>query len=293
MNKLALLTLTAILLLLALHCPLRSQTVRSGYITVGPDSLYYETVGSGPVMILIHDGVVHSRIWDEQLLFFSDTYKVVRYDRRRYGNSTAATVAYSDSYDLDSLFSQLNIDKACLVGLSSGGRLAIDFTLEYPEKVTALILSGAVVRGLPYTEHFYARGGHLPDTLKTIDESRLYDVTDDPYEIYCENKSAKEKAIQLVNSFPTKGGHNLHRSPQTVAPAYSRLNEITVPTLIMVGEFDMPDVHAHAGAINAGIANSKRIVVYRAGHLLPLEQPAAFNSEAEKFLSENIDEEGD
>ena len=62
------------------------------------------------------------------------------------------------------------------------------------------------------------------------------------------------------------------------------LSEIKVPTLILVGEYDIPDVHAHAGAINAGIQNSKREIIPRSGHLIPIEQPGLFIKSVLNFL---------
>jgi pimeloyl-ACP methyl ester carboxylesterase len=67
-------------------------------------------------------------------------------------------------------------------------------------------------------------------------------------------------------------------------PAITRLHELDVPALILVGEFDIPDVHAHAGAINAGIRNSERRIIAKAGHLVPLEQPESFNRVVLDFL---------
>jgi tetratricopeptide (TPR) repeat protein len=64
------------------------------------------------------------------------------------------------------------------------------------------------------------------------------------------------------------------------------LGEIRVPVLIVVGEFDIPDCHAHAGALQAGIEGSERIVVSNAGHLVPLEQPGIFNEIVLTFLRE-------
>jgi tetratricopeptide (TPR) repeat protein len=58
-----------------------------------------------------------------------------------------------------------------------------------------------------------------------------------------------------------------------------------MPVLILVGEFDIPDVHAHSGAIQAGIPNAKREIIFNSGHLIPLEQPEAFNSTVLKFLN--------
>ncbi len=90
------------------------------------------------------------------------------------------------------------------------------------------------------------------------------------------------------------GGRRPAGSTRALA-ASCRPDEIKVPTLILVGEFDIPDVHAHAGAINAGIANSRRDVVETAGHLVPLEQPAVTRaivvipSRRRRTLSETCD----
>jgi 3-oxoadipate enol-lactonase len=262
-----------------------AQIGSSGYISAGNDKIFYEAAGQGPILIFLHDGLVHREIWDNQFQYFSQNYRVIRYDRRGYGNSSAATEAYSVVEDLNRLYSHLEIDKACLIAMSSGGRLAIDFTLQFPEKVSSLILVGAVVGGFPYTEHFYSRGGHLPDDLKTQEGRRLYYACEDPYEIFQENKEAKEKVAGLIEKFPQKG-NGFPSSVPPGGPAYRRLNEIKIPALILAGEFDIPDVHAHAGAINAGIVNSKRDIIPKSGHLIPIEQPQLFNEAIAKFLNE-------
>ena len=70
-------------------------------------------------------------------------------------------------------------------------------------------------------------------------------------------------------------------------PALHRLKEIRVPTLILVGDADIPDVHAHAGAIEAGIAGSKRVVITDAGHLMYLEKPEEFSRAVITFIDSN------
>jgi hypothetical protein len=67
-------------------------------------------------------------------------------------------------------------------------------------------------------------------------------------------------------------------------PAARFLSEIKVPTLVLVGEYDIPDVHSHAGVIQFGIPNAKRKIILKSGHLIPLEQPEAFNASVMKFL---------
>jgi 3-oxoadipate enol-lactonase len=262
-----------------------AQIESSGYINAGEAKIFYEVAGSGPVLIFLHDGLVHREIWDYQFPFFSKKYKVIRYDRRGYGKSSEAEGAFSNIQDLNDLYTQLQVDRASLIAMSSGGRLAIDFTLRFPEKVSSLILVGAVVGGFPYTQHFYSRGSHLPADLKTTEERALYYAKDDPYEIFRENVAAEEKVVQLVKNNPRRG-HGSAVGPRPAKPAYLRLNEIKVPALILVGEFDIPDVHAHAGAIQAGIANSKRDIIPNSGHLIPIEQPERCNEIVAKFLDE-------
>jgi 3-oxoadipate enol-lactonase len=262
-----------------------SQVASSGYIKTGNDSIFYEISGSGPTMVLIHDGLVHSEVWNAQFSYFSKEYKVIRYDRRGYGKSSPATGNYSNLEDLNTLFTNLKIERACLLGASSGGRLAIDFALSNPQKVSSMVLVGAVVGGFSYTRHFNTRGSHLPTDLKDDQEESLYYASDDPYEIYYENIAAREKLIELVKNYPVRiYGSQIIASQNT--PAYKRLDEINIPVLILSGEFDIPDVHAHAGAINAGISNSRRMIIPKAGHLIPMEQPDLFNETVENFLKQ-------
>ena len=262
---------------------LNSAMSDTGYILVDGGKLFYESAGKGKNIVLLHDGMVNNKIWDEQFPLLSKTYRVVRYDRRGYGKSSDPETKYSNINDLNQLFIQLKIDKAIIFGMSSGGRLAIDFTLTYPEKVSGLVLVGAVVSGFGYTSHMNTRGGHF-DPQKITDPVKVneYFIKDDPYEIYSENTVAKEKIMKLLpflarqNSVPTQPAAKV---------AVRSLSEIKVPALILVGEYDIPDVHAHAGVINAGIANSKREIIPRSGHLIPLEQPALFNEAIIAFLN--------
>ena len=256
---------------------------RAGWVECGADRIFYEEAGEGPVVVLIHDGLVHREIWDAQMHVLSGEFRVIRYDRRGYGASPAPTEPFSNLDDLNRLFEELNVERASLIAMSSGGRLAIDFALEYPEKVRSLVLVGAVVGGFSYTRHFYSRGGHLPEDLSTS-ATRDYYASADPYEVFSGNVAARQRVIELVRNSLVQD-HGRFASSRPDRPALGRLNEIEAPTLILVGEFDIPDVHAHAGAINAGIDGSEREIIYKAGHLIPIEQPEAFNRAVLDFLA--------
>lgn len=259
-----------------------SASVDTGYVLVDGGKLFYELAGEGENIVLLHDGMVNREIWDEQFPLLAKTFRVVRYDRRGYGKSSDPEVKYSHIEDLNQLFIHLKIDRAIIFGMSSGGRLAIDFTLTYPEKVTGLVLVGAVVSGFGYTSHMHTRGGHF-DPRKFTDPVKVneYFIMDDPYEIYSENTSAKERVMKLLPNFARE-----NRVPTQPAAkvAVRSLSDIKVPALILVGEYDIPDVHAHAGVINTGIANSKREIIPRSGHLIPIEQPVLFNEAIMEFL---------
>jgi len=260
----------------------------SGYVDVDGGQLFYESGGNGENIVLLHDGMVSHEIWDYQFPLLAKYYRVTRYDRRGYGKSSDPQAPYSDVEDLYRLFIKLGIEKATIFGMSSGGGCAIDFTLKYPEKVNALVLVGAVVGGYGYTSHMTYRGGHLKNPALMADPHNAaeYYVWKDPYEIYEGNEAARQKVALILES-------NLHRPfnrkyytpPDRIAARF--LSEIKVPCLVLVGEHDIPDVHAHAGVISFGINESKREIILNSGHLIPVEQPEEFNKSAFSFLRRN------
>lgn len=258
------------------------------YIEVEGGKLFYETGGIGDNIVLLHDGMVSHEIWEYQFPLLAKYYRVTRYDRRGYGKSSDPQSTYSDIEDLNKLFVTLGIENAIIFGMSSGGACAIDFTLKYPEKVNALVLVGAVVGGYGYTSHMTYRGGHLENPALMADPAQAaeYFIWDDPYEIYSENREAKQKVASIMEG-------NLHqpinRSYRTLTERIAArfLSEIKVPCLVLVGEHDIPDVHAHAGVISFGIPRSRREIILNSGHLIPVEQPEEFNKSVFRFLRRN------
>jgi 3-oxoadipate enol-lactonase len=174
---------------------------------------------------------------------------------------------------------------ATIVGCSAGGLMALQFALERPERVIALVLAGPIVSGLPLSDHFRARGGRgVPLENAPVDQRIEYYTSKDPWLIAPENTAARAKVRALLRANPQnlQVDWELVRWPEQ--PALDQLGKIAVPTLLLVGEADIPDVHAHAGAIEAGIEGAKRVVLAHAGHLAHLEVPEAFNAELLAFL---------
>src|SRR5687768_7882092 len=121
--------------------------IHSGSIKIGDDNLYYEGIGEGKTLVLIHAGFVDSGMWDYQWDALAQHYNLIRYDMRGYGKSDPLKAPADRRDDLRQLLDHLNIQRAALLGCSMGGEIVLDFALEYPERVSALILVSAVPSG--------------------------------------------------------------------------------------------------------------------------------------------------
>ena len=257
------------------------------FAAVAGGKIYYEECGSSQqAVVLVHDGVLHSAAWDEVWPEFCKHFHAIRYDRRGYGRSPAATQGHFATDDLAALLRHLKMSRAAVVGSSHGGEISINFTLEHPEMVQQLVLVGAVVGGMPYSLHFLERGEALGKPLEKSDvPGAIAAATKDKYLIAAGNDAAKKHMADLLAASPQDLTHPELELP--VKPALPRLKEIRVPTLLVTGDADIPDVHAHAGAIEAGIARSRRVVLSNVGHLMYLEKPAEFSKIVIDFIEQN------
>ncbi len=119
----------------------------TGFAEVNGTKLYYEVLGEEHPLVLIHGGYMDRRMWDDQFAVFAEHYRVIRYDVRGFGKTELPQVPYADRQDLYDLLMFLGVEKAYVLGLSLGGVIAIDFTLDYPNMVDALVLVGSPVSG--------------------------------------------------------------------------------------------------------------------------------------------------
>jgi 3-oxoadipate enol-lactonase len=281
----------AVITVLALAIPLSSalapQSSTGSYLDLDVSKLHYEECGTGPeALVLIHDGIVHSAVWDDVWGIFCKEFHTIRYDRPGYGLSAPATKWHTETNDLFALLRHLKIKRTVLVGSSHGGALAINFTLEHPALVEELVLVGAVVDGYGFSDHFLDRGVENGRPMEKNDVSGLINNwANDKYVLAPDHAAARKKLHDLLTANPQDLTHqDLVRDPPSALP---RLHEIRVPTLILVGDADIPDVHAHAGVIETGIPNSRRVVIHDAGHLMYLELPEEFGRIVIRFLHEN------
>jgi len=263
--------------------------VTSGIAEVNGTKLFYEMKGKGEAIVFIHSGGFDRRVWDDQFNTFSEHYKVVRYDVRGYGKSIPPTKPYSDEEDLYQLLKFLNIPKAHVVGMSMGGRIAIDFTITHPEMVASLIPVSSAVSGYPFSAQ------DLMEILKVV-----YAIQNDDVSF----AGAGEAWLQSAYNAPAMEHPEIAKRLRPIAmenarawlinplfprppfpPAMSRLAEIHAPTLVILGERDISTIKAIAQALETGIPGAKKVVIPGAGHVVSMEKPEEFNSAVLDFLN--------
>ncbi|UCE60409.1 MAG: alpha/beta hydrolase [Phycisphaerales bacterium] len=265
--------------------------VKSGYVKVGRAKLYYEELGEGYPLVLIHGGGIDLRMWDQQFEVFAEHFRVIRYDVRGHGRSRCGREDFSDQEDLRGLLKQLGIERAHMVGLSLGGFIAIDFALQYPQMVSALIPVSPGLSGYPNDSeqvraHRAELGAAFGDgDLEGAIEIALRAWIDGPHREPAEVDPAVRERVRVmaregIGRFVSRAGLQ-----GLDPPAFERLAEIRVPTLCIIGDIDMPDLRAIMDAIVSNVPGAEKVVVPGVAHMVNMEKPREFNRIVLDFLS--------
>ncbi len=272
----------------------RSTQPEVGTAPVNGTQLYYETLGEGPPLVLIHGGYMDRRMWDDQFYAFAERYRVIRYDVRGFGKSELPPIPYADRQDLYALLSSLGVEKTYLLGLSLGGMIAIDFTLEHPEMVDALILVGSPVPGFPlellYTqeqlEQLRSRWAAFAQASKERNRPAMVDaLMQDPTLVPSPNyPAARERVRNNLSEYSFAWVLDPAPKQDLEPPAYERLTEIQVPTLIVMGAEDDPRLFKDADKLERDIVGASRVTIAETHHMPNMEKPEEFNALILKFL---------
>jgi pimeloyl-ACP methyl ester carboxylesterase len=228
--------------------------------------------------------VADKRMWRQQLVDLSDTFQVVAYDRRGFGETTTADEAFSHVEDLRDLLDQLGLSSAALVGCSQGGRIAIDFALAYPHRVTGLGLIAPAISGAPEPETF------LPDIearLAALDEAEeandLARVNLLEANVWLDGPTSPAGRVSgpLRDLFLDMNGIALGKPELTqeieLASAYERLADLSVPVLVIWGDLDFPHLRERCRHLVDTIPLVRGEEIPGTAHLPNLEQPETIN----------------
>lgn len=257
------------------------MAVTSGLAEVNGTRLYYEMTGQGHPLVLIHGGLMDSRMWERQFSLFAEDYQVIRYDLRGYARSEAPKGKFSHVEDLFCLLKFLRIGRTYVLGLSLGGMIAIDFTLEHPDIVDALLPVASAVNGYPYKdeEGFASR---FEAIFKAAEEEGLDQAVALTMELpffvpaVCDGDTVLKMRTMVKENFETWSKHQeLYMWPSP--PAMQRLSAIEAPTLVIVGDHDVTDIVGVADTLAGQIAGARRVMIHGAGHHVNMEQPEQFH----------------
>jgi pimeloyl-ACP methyl ester carboxylesterase len=259
-----------------------------GFAPVAGTRLFYEVKGTGPALVLIHGGQMDSRMWDDQFAVLAKQFTVIRYDVRGYGGSFRPDQLYSDADDLAGLLDYLKVKNAHIVGLSLGGRVAIDFAMAHPKRVNSLTLAGPGLAGYepPNSEEADVRMWNLIKAARDDGPEKVTELwLKDPFMAPAMEQARLVPRLQKLareNAHCWLGNPVLQRSPQPLAA--KRLDEIKIPTLLILGDRDVPQATATIETLEKGINGSKKVVIKGAGHMVNMEKPEEFNEAVLAFL---------
>ena len=266
--------------------------IQTGYAPVNGTRLYYEVAGEGHPLLLIHGAHLDRRMWDDQFLALAQCCRVIRYDVRDHGLSHCPPGPYSDLDDLLGLLQHLEIAQAALLGLSFGGSLAIDFTLAHPAKVSALLPISPGLSGYNEPSAIALENNNKmvqaweAGDLTGVVEFYQHSWTDGPYRRPTDLDPQVRERIRALLWTRIAQGASVGEKQPLLPPAIERLQEIDVPTLIVVGELDLPDILAIAALLAHNIPGAQQVIMPEVAHMLNMEQPAAFNQIVLDFLGE-------
>lgn len=258
--------------------------------------LYYEVAGEGEPLVFVHAGIADNRLWDGQFEEFSKSYKVVRYDMRGFGKSEPVEGEFAHRDDLFELLKYLNIERAHLVGCSMGGGFSMDVALNHPDMAASLTIVCSGPNGmdveLPEVPRLSELEEQAQEAWKTKDIEKTAELetqiffdgvarTPDQVDATARAKAVEMNRIALTHQAKELGQHKAPLQP----PAAQRLNELNIPVLAIVGEYDEPYVHIAGDYMEQHIANCRKVIMPNTAHLPSLEHPQEFNRILREFLN--------
>lgn len=225
--------------------------VPGGYLSAS------DSGGDGPALVLLHPGWGDSSIWLPVLDRLPARYRVVRYDTRGFGGSPAPTVPFNQLDDLVAVLDHCGAGRVILVGHSGGGGTALGLALADPDRVRGLLLLAPGVQDYPWPSDD-PFGRQFAALFAAQDRDGIADLGLRTW-----------AAAGAADAFFRVG--DLERPDP---PAYSRLGQVHVPTVIVVGDREYPMVARCAADIAARIPGCEQVAAPGADHLLPLRVPA-------------------
>jgi pimeloyl-ACP methyl ester carboxylesterase len=233
--------------------------------------LAYRVDGHGPDLVLVHAGIADMRMWDPLVALLSHRFRIVRYDMRGFGETTAAAGKFSPAEDLAAVVSALEIDRCTLAGASFGGHVALEFAAIHPDVVERLVVMdppwdwdwSEEMKSYFAAEDAAIEAGQIDEAVRLNVERWVGSADAGVKELVAD---MQERALRLQLAVDTE-------PVEIDPPVASRVGAIAMPVTVVMGERDVPDFVAIAHRLADELPAARLECVTRASHLPALERP--------------------
>ena len=249
--------------------------------------IYWDEQGSGDPLLLIMGLSYPSYMWHRTRPFLAQIFRTIAFDNRGIGQSDVPEGVYPIAQmasDAAAVLDAANVSSAHVFGISMGGMIAQEFTLQYPQRVRSLILGCTnaggphSVRPAPEVLQVLIREGMTPQEATEAIIPFIYDAATPRQRI------DEDTAIRM-RWYPTRQGYLGQLHGIFAWEAYSRISQIKAPTLIVHGETDQLIPVANAHLIAERIPHAKLALIPHASHVFETDQPGIALRAIMEFLS--------
>lgn len=267
------------------------RTTTECNITINDITISYNDYGTGIMpVIFLHGFPFDKTSWQPQMESLKKTHRVIAYDIRGFGKSTAGKSTPSIQLfadDLIQLMDGLSINKAIVCGLSMGGYILLNAISRYPNRFEAIVLCDT--QCIADSEETKEKRNQ---TIVQIKANGLNGFAEGFIKnIFCQQSiETKKELVENINKIILSNSSDI--IIETLGALTQRdstcdtLNEISVPTLILCGKEDVVTVPKESEFLQDNIENSTLYIIDNAGHLSNLEQSSEFNQHLTNFISE-------
>jgi pimeloyl-ACP methyl ester carboxylesterase len=248
--------------------------------------IHWDEEGSGAPLLLIMGLGWTSHAWHRTRPVLSEKYRTIALDNRGAGRSEAPAGPYSIAQmaaDAAAVLNAARVNAAHIFGMSMGGMIAQEFALQYPNKVRSLIL-GCTAAGGPEAVRAEEAAlqvlmtrGQDPDQFAKAVSPFIYDASTSPERI-------EEDTAVRRKWYPSADAYFAQLQAVIAWEAYSRIGQISVPTLVIHGEHDRLVPPENGRLIAARIPGAKLAIIPGASHIFTTDQPALAHSAILDFL---------
>lgn len=242
--------------------------------------------GEGPWLTMSHSLACNLSMWDPQMEMLKKSYKVLRFDTRGHGASSAPGGSYTLEQladDLHGLFAGLGIKRTHWVGLSMGGMIGETYALKYPGVFQSMVLADTTSRRPPNAEQMWGDRVRMAREkgMDALVGGTLERWFTEPY-----RQSHPEVMARIGNDIRNTPVNGFAGCCDAIAKidVLDRLKEIDCPALVMTGEHDHATPPEMAKLIQANLRGSELLIIPSAAHLSNIEQTATFNKALGEFL---------